>query len=48
MFVTNKEKKGLLDLASKIGRAGADATAADLATLSAELDRLFEAAIAPE
>jgi len=45
LFVTNREKKGLLDLASKIARAGADA---DVPALGAELDRLFEAAIAPE
>lgn len=48
MFVANKEKKGLLDLASKIGRAGADASAADLENLNRELSRLFQAAIAPE
>jgi hypothetical protein len=45
MFVTNKEKKGLLDLAAKIARAGADA---DLDALGVELSRQFEAAIAPE
>ncbi|MDR3618086.1 MAG: hypothetical protein P4L85_01960 [Paludisphaera borealis] len=48
LFVTNKEKKGLLDLASKIGRAGANATAGELDELGAELARRFEAAIAPE
>ncbi|AMV39258.1 hypothetical protein [Planctomyces sp. SH-PL62] len=48
MFVTNKEKKGLLDLASRIGRAGADAKAADVDALGVELARQFEAAIAPE
>jgi hypothetical protein len=48
MFVTNKERKGLLDLASKIGRAGADASPADLENLNRELSRLFQAAIAPE
>ena len=45
MFVTNREKKGLLDLAAQIGRAGADA---DLNALGGELSRLFNAAIAPE
>lgn len=48
MFVTNREKKGLLDLASRIGRAGAGATATDLEALGAELSRAFHAAIAPE
>jgi hypothetical protein len=45
MFVTNKERKGLLDLASKVGRADADA---DLDKMDAELSRLFHAAIADE
>jgi hypothetical protein len=48
MFITNRERKGLSDLASKIGRAGADASAADLENLSADLARLLHAAIAPE
>jgi hypothetical protein len=48
MFITNREKKGLVDLASRIGRAGAGATAADLENLGAELSRTFQAAIAPE
>ena len=48
MFVTNREKKGLLDLASRIGRAGAGADAATLETLSTDLSRAFHAAIAPE
>jgi hypothetical protein len=48
MFITNREKKGLLDLASRIGRAGAAATAADLEALAAELARDFAAAVAPE
>ncbi len=48
MFVTNKERKGLVDLASRVGRAGADASEADLAKLGAELSSLFHAAIAPE
>jgi hypothetical protein len=48
MFITNREKKGLLDLASRIGRAGAGAGAADLEALDAELSRAFQAAIAPE
>ncbi len=48
MFVTNREKKGLLDVASRIGRAGANASAADLQKLGTELSRLFHAAIAPE
>ncbi len=48
MYVTNREKKGLLDLASKIGRAGANVSAAELEKFGDELSHLFEAAIAPE
>ena len=48
MFVTNREKKGLLDLASRIGRAGADAKAADLEALGSQLADQFQMAIAPE
>lgn len=48
VFVTNRENKGLFDLASKIARAGAGASEADLKGLGSELDRLFEAAVAPE
>jgi len=48
MFITNREKKALLDLASRIGRAGAAATATDLEGLAAELAREFQAAVAPE
>jgi hypothetical protein len=48
MFVTNREKKGLLDLASRIGRAGANASPAALQALGDELARAFHAAIAPE
>ncbi|WZO99283.1 hypothetical protein EP7_000882 [Isosphaeraceae bacterium EP7] len=46
LFVTNREKKGLLDLASKVGRAGADT--GEIKTLGDELTKLFGAAIAPE
>jgi hypothetical protein len=45
MFVTNREKKGLLDLAARVGRAG---TGADVDALGTELSRLFQAAISPE
>lgn len=48
LFVTNKEKKGLVALAARIGRAGADAKASDIEALGAELDALFQKAIAPE
>ncbi len=48
MFITNREKKGLLDVASKIARAGADASAADVEKLSTELSHAFHAAIAAE
>jgi hypothetical protein len=44
MFITNRERKGLIDLAARIGRAGP----ADLESLGSELSRLFHAAIAPE
>lgn len=45
MFVTNREKKGLLDLASKIGRT---TDKADVEALSTQLASLLHAAIAPE
>lgn len=48
MFITNREKKALLDLASKIGRAGANASQQDIEGMGAELSRLFRASIAPE
>jgi hypothetical protein len=44
MFVANREKKGLLDLAAKIARAGEG----DVSNLSADLERTFRAAIAQE
>jgi hypothetical protein len=44
MFVTNRERKGLTDLAARIARAGAGEEEA----LGTELSRLFNAAIAPE
>jgi hypothetical protein len=48
MFVTNREKKGLLDLASRIARAGAGAQTADIEALGSQLADLFQKAIAPE
>jgi hypothetical protein len=48
ILITNKEKKGLLDLAGMIGRAGGDAKASDPVALGERLDDLFEKAIAPE
>lgn len=48
MFITNREKKTLVDLAARIARAGADATPAAIEALGAELSRTFQAAIAPE
>lgn len=48
MFVTNREKKGLLDLAGRIARSGAAAKAADLEALGSQLAELFHKAIAPE
>jgi hypothetical protein len=44
MFITNRERQGLVELASRIGRAGE----ADVEGLSSELSRLFSAAIAPQ
>jgi hypothetical protein len=44
MFITNRERKGLIDLAGRIARA----EAADQENLGDELSRLFHAAIAPE
>jgi hypothetical protein len=44
MFVTNREKKGLLELAQKIG-GGAQS---DIAALSTTLADVFDKAIAPE
>ncbi len=44
MFITNRERKGLVELAGKIGRAGE----ADLESLGEELSRQFHAAIADE
>jgi hypothetical protein len=48
MFITNRERKGLTDVASRIARAGADASAADIDGLATELARVFHGAIAPE
>jgi hypothetical protein len=48
MFITNREKKGLLDLAGRIARAGAGASTAAIEQLGAELAGAFGAAIAPE
>jgi hypothetical protein len=48
ILVTNREKKGLLDLAGRIGRSGAGDSARELQALGAELDDLFQKAIAPE
>jgi hypothetical protein len=48
ILITNAEKKGLLALASKIARAGANARPGELEALGTELDDLFQKAIAPE
>lgn len=45
IWVTNREKKALLDVAAKIARADEKA---DLAALGAELNKAFESAVAPE
>jgi hypothetical protein len=44
MFITNRERKGLVDLAGRIARAGEGETA----VLATELSRVFHASIAPE
>ena len=48
IWITNREKKALLDLAAKVARAGANATAGELEALRNDLTKLFDAAIAPE
>lgn len=48
MYITNREKKTLLDLARRIARTGADASQADIEALGAELAHAVEAALAPE
>jgi hypothetical protein len=48
IFVNNREKKALLEVAGKIGRAGANASASELEDLGVELDGLVRKAIAPE
>ncbi len=45
IWIDGKEKKALLDLASKIARADKDA---DLSALAAELTKTFDAAVKPE
>ncbi|WP_337174476.1 hypothetical protein [Paludisphaera sp.] len=45
IWVTNREKKALLDVAARIARADEQA---DLAALGAELTKAFDAAVAPE
>jgi len=44
MFVTNRERKQLLDLASRIARAGEN----ELENVSTDLARMFQTVIAPE
>jgi hypothetical protein len=48
MFITNKEKKGLLALAQQAGRMDDQATQADIQALGNELASQFGRAIAPE
>jgi hypothetical protein len=48
MFITNKEKQGLLALAQKAGRMDAQANPADIEALAADLAGQFGKAIAPE
>jgi len=48
MFITNREKKDLVALASRVGRTNASATAADVERLGTELSELFKKSIAPE
>jgi hypothetical protein len=48
MFINSREKKDLLALAGRVGRAGADAKASDLEGMATSLADLFSKAIAPE
>ncbi len=48
MFIDSKEKKALLDLAQKVARLGAGASADDIRGVHEELTRLFTRAIAAE
>lgn len=48
MFVTNKEKQGLLALAQRAGRMGDRAEPAEIEALGGELAAQFRQAIAPE
>ncbi|WP_165072733.1 hypothetical protein [Paludisphaera rhizosphaerae] len=48
IWITNREKKALLDLAAKVARAGANATAGELDALRNDLIKLFDSAITPE
>lgn len=48
MFIDSQEKKALLDLAMKVGRAGSDAGAETIGDLAEEFDSLFDEAIAAE
>jgi hypothetical protein len=48
MFITNKEKKGLLTLAQQAGRMDARTAPADIQALGGEIGEQFRRAIAPE
>lgn len=48
MFIDSREKKALLDLASKVGRTAPDARADAIGDLAEELDSLINAAMADE
>lgn len=48
MFIDSKEKKQLLDLAQKVARLGANASAGDIRAVHNELTQLVEKAIAEQ
>ena len=48
MFINSKEKKDLVALAQRIGRLGANASAADIRAVQDELGGVFERAVGPE
>lgn len=48
IWIDSREKKALLDLAGRIGRAGADVGASQIRQFSEELGRLYRQAVQPE
>jgi hypothetical protein len=48
LFINNKEKKALLELARRVGQLGAGATEAEIRAIQEEILALFDKSIAPE